>query len=179
MSDIDDQKKQLRTKMLSIRKAVTDASFDADLFLNHAEFSKANVIAAYWPMAGELDIRGLFSKLNNTCLPVVNQKNTPLIFRKWQQGDLLVEGLHKTQQPLNDAEIVLPDLILVPLLAFDKTGGRLGFGGGYYDRTLQGLKAQRVGVGFDEQEVDQVPMDLFDQRLDWIVTPTQVIRCDN
>ncbi len=176
---MSDQKAKLRQQMLSVRKAIVDIPFDRDLFLNHPEFKSAQTIAGYWPMAGEVDIRPLLAKLSRCCLPVVVQKQAPLVFRRWQSGDNLVTGPHQTNHPDEKAEVVVPDLVLVPLLAFDQQGGRLGFGGGYYDRTLSALDAIRLGVGYDEQEVDFVPMEPFDQRMDWIITPSRVIRCQN
>jgi len=179
VSDLDHQKSQLRKNLLSKRKALNPSPCNIDLFSSIAEFEAAKVIAGYWPMAGEFDIRPVLKTKKTCCLPVVDQKNGPLIFRKWQEGENLVEGPHHTKHPMETAEIVTPDLVLIPLLGFDEKGGRLGFGGGYYDRTLQKLKAIRIGVGFDEQQVDHVPMDQYDQRLDWIVTPTRVIRCED
>jgi len=181
MTKLNDQKISLRKMMLEKRKALMSASFAFDHILAHEQISKAQIIAGYWPMAGELDIRPLLQAFENRnqqlVLPVVSQKACPLIFQKWNFGDDLIAGAHGTKQPVKAADILQPDLVIVPLLAFDRKGGRLGFGGGYYDRTLVELKAVRVGVGYDEQQVDAVPMDEFDQRLDWIVTPTRVIRC--
>lgn len=178
MSKLNEQKTLLRKEMLVRRRAIKGISFNPELFLTHPTFSSCKKIAAYWPMAGELDIRPLLEQLENCCLPVVADKAAPLVFRKWQWGGLLIDGLHHTKHPEDTQKTIIPDLVLVPLLAFDQKGGRLGFGGGYYDRTLAELPALRVGVGFDEQEVENVPVDKFDQKMDWIVTPARVIRCD-
>jgi 5-formyltetrahydrofolate cyclo-ligase len=178
MGEIDlKQKEELRKHMLSLRKGLTDIPFNLSLFHNTPEFSEAGCVAGYWPMAGEIDIKPLLNELPSCCLPVVIKKDNPLIFRSWKKGEVLIDGPHHTRQPNEKAETVTPDLVLVPLLAFDENGGRLGFGGGYYDRTLAELSALRVGIAYDEQEVDQVPMDQFDQRMDWIITPSRVIRC--
>ena len=76
----------------------------------------------------------------------------------------------------------MPDVLLVPLLAFDRNGWRLGYGGGFYDRTLAGLKARKpviaVGIAYDELEVDAVPHESYDQRLDWVFTPSRPICCN-
>lgn len=180
MSDLSSQKSQLRGEMLSLRKTLSDIDFNLSLFLDVPEFLKADRVAGYWPMAGELDICPLFQALvdrgQDCCLPVVVKKDAPLVFKKWSPGEVLEKGPHGTQHP-KDGAVVSPDLVLVPLLAFDEQGGRLGFGGGYYDRTLEPLKALRVGIAYDEQQLAKVPMDHYDQRMDWIVTPTRVIRC--
>ncbi|MDV7339102.1 5-formyltetrahydrofolate cyclo-ligase [Terasakiella sp. A23] len=182
MSDISSQKANLRRDMLALRKILSTPSLDTDLILAKGDLSSVVCVAGYWPMAGELDIRPLFAALDEKgvacALPVVVKKASPLIFRQWKEGDELEDGPHRTLHPAHGAEIT-PDAVLVPLLAFDETGGRLGFGGGYYDRTLAGLKARRIGIAYDEQQVESVPMDTFDQKMDWIVTPTRVIQCKN
>lgn len=183
MSDQSEQKRQLRQKMSLLRKALPPLQFAPSLLNKLPPFQTSQIVAGYWPMAQEIDVRPfLFAALaqgKKCTLPVVVQQNAPLIFRQWQSGDALEEGLHRTVHPFEGQPILQPDLIFVPLLAFDHMGGRLGFGGGYYDRTLSTLESVRVGVAYDEQEVDSVPMDEFDQRLDWIVTPTQVIQCQH
>lgn len=184
MTSVQEEKKQLRRHLLALRKTINaDAHASAlrDRFLEEATFLSYQIIGAYWPMAGEIDIRALLDGLclrgQRCALPVVAQKDAPLIFRQWQSGDELVAGFHGTRQPAETSRLLNPDMVLVPLLGFDQNGGRLGFGGGYYDRTLAdrpGVLA--VGMAYDEQEVDAVPMDDLDQRMDWIVTPTRVIQ---
>ena len=180
MSDLSSQKANLRRDMLSLRKTLSLISFNVSLFLETPDLMAHQSYAGYWPMAGELDIRPLFLALEDsgrTCsLPVVVKKDAPLQFRSWKNGEPLIKGPHGTQHP-EGGRVITPDVVMVPLLAFDQKGGRLGFGGGYYDRTLTTLSAVRVGMAFDEQEVETVPMDHFDQKMDWIVTPTRVIPC--
>jgi 5-formyltetrahydrofolate cyclo-ligase len=181
---IQDEKSRLRLRMLSLRKGINKpelALLLKQVFLCEDSFSCFQKIAAYWPMAGELDVVALMQSLwergQSCALPVVVKKKAPLSFRKWEPGDKLIAGPHGTLHPSEQALLIVPDLVLVPLLAFDRTGGRLGFGGGYYDRTLVALPPVcKVGVAFDEQEVDLVPTDHLDQRMDWIVTPTRVIQ---
>ena len=136
-------------------------------------------VAGYWavgseidltPLLGELDLKGCFISL-----PVVVEKGSPLIFRRWHFGDSLTQGPFKTFQPKSTCEEVIPNVILVPLLAFDKERFRLGQGGGFYDRTLQKLRNTKsgvvsIGVAFAAQQVNSVPCDKFDERLDFIVT---------
>jgi 5-formyltetrahydrofolate cyclo-ligase len=114
-------------------------------------------------------------------LPVVVAKRQPLVFRAWTPGDAMDKGVWDIPQPKADKPVLEPDILLVPLLAFDLQGRRLGYGGGFYDRTLAGLRARKpitaVGLAYDEQQVDEVPHLDYDQRLDWVLTPSGPIRC--
>jgi len=107
-------------------------------------------------------------------LPVVTGA-APLIFRAWTFGAALIAGERGISQPAAGA-ILRPALLLVPLLAFDAHGRRLGYGGGHYDRTLEALRRDgtvtAIGLAFDAQEVAQIPAGPHDQRLDWILTPS-------
>jgi 5-formyltetrahydrofolate cyclo-ligase len=90
-------------------------------------------------------------------------------------------GVWGIPEPKADKPVLEPNVLLVPLLAFDARGGRLGYGGGFYDRTLAGLRAKKpivaIGLAYDEQQVDAVPHLDYDQRLDWVLTPSGPIRC--
>ncbi len=135
------------------------------------------VVSAYWPRGSELDIRPAMRRFAaagcRLVLPVVVERDAPLIFRAFDLGDPLERG-NGADVPPASAPALEPDLLLVPLLAFDRRGARLGQGAGYYDRTLAGLRARRlvqaIGVGFAAQEVPAVPAGPYDQRLDRIVT---------
>ncbi|MBI2240750.1 MAG: 5-formyltetrahydrofolate cyclo-ligase [Magnetospirillum gryphiswaldense] len=147
-------------------------------------FSCGTVVAGYWPMGDEIDPRPLLEILaGRGCvigLPVVMARGQPLVFRQWEVGDTLEQGLHGTCHPAAHAAEVHPDLLLVPLLAFDSQGYRLGYGGGYYDRTLAGLRDRAyvtaIGVGFAAQQVQAVPRDKYDQRLDMILTEQGLLK---
>lgn len=136
-------------------------------------------------MNDEFDIRPLLTRLSergHVCaLPVVVARGAALSFRRWQPGDCLVEARLGTHEPGTQAAETVPDIVLAPLLAFDDTGRRLGYGGGFYDRTLRELRAAHrviaVGVGYQAQRVDQVPSGDNDEKLDWIVTEERAIRC--
>lgn len=107
------------------------------------------------------------------CLPVVTDKVGALAFRAWAPGDPLVEGVFGTQVPHPDRPAVEPTILLVPLLAFDRAGYRLGYGGGYYDRTLAALAHNRptsIGLAFASQEVNTLPHEAHDRRLNWVIT---------
>ncbi|QQS14918.1 MAG: 5-formyltetrahydrofolate cyclo-ligase [Rhodospirillales bacterium] len=138
----------------------------------------ATVMAGFWSMGDEIDVRPLLARLSAEgyaiALPVTPARGAPLTFRAWSPGAALLRGPMGTSQPGPEAAIVEPDALLVPLLAFDDDGYRLGYGGGYYDRTLAALRARRavtaIGVGFEAQRVDAVPRGPGDGRLDWLLT---------
>lgn len=137
-----------------------------------------SVVAGYIPMGSEIDPRPLMLGFRQAgavlCLPEVVSRGAPLQFRQWEPGALLVSGQLGTLRPLDQAHIVRPDLLLVPLLGVDRLGVRLGQGGGFYDRTLEALGAFNVrayGVAFDSQVVDQLPVERHDQLLDGVITP--------
>lgn len=146
--------------------------------LDVVAYAPGMVVAGYWPMGDEIDPRPLMECLaGRGCplvLPVVTARGRPLSFRRWDVGDLLEDGPHGTLHPLADAPELVPDILLVPLLAFDAGGYRLGYGGGYYDRTLAGLRAQgrvtAIGLAFAAQRVAAVPRDHHDQPLDLVLT---------
>ena len=107
-------------------------------------------------------------------MPTAVGPDAPLIYRAWAEGDLLVPDAAGVPAPTPAAQLVTPDLVIVPVLAFDRTGGRLGQGGGHFDRTLGMLRAAGevlvVGLAFAGQEVESLPLEPHDQRLDAILT---------
>ena len=165
-----------------------DTAAVTDRFLAAVAMPPGATVSGYWPMRSELDPRPLMSALSArghpVCLPVVTGKDRPLLFRAWRPGDALEPGGFGTQVPPPnqmgaDQEEIVPSYLLVPLLAFDRAGYRLGYGGGFYDRTLAALRAvgpvSAIGLAFAAQEIDSVPHDATDARLDWIVTEAEAI----
>lgn len=157
----------------------------ASHFLCAIALPPASSIAGYAAIGSEADPSELLSQLDaagHVCaLPVVETRQAPLAFRRWRPGDPLFPGGHGTRVPSPRAPLCRPDIVLVPLLAFDGAGRRLGYGGGYYDRTLAALRAGgrpviAVGLAFSAQEAQDLPEDEFDQRLDWIVTEKEARR---
>lgn len=187
---IAERKRVMRTEVLARRRAAAAAEPDAGLRLREtflAAFGAAlapGVVSGFWPMADEIDVRPLLTALAargwRTALPVVVGRGRPLLFRAWEEGDVLVRGPLGIGTPRPEAPEVVPDLVLTPLVAFDASGYRLGHGAGYYDMTLAGLRARgavlAVGVAFDAQEVAAVPRERHDQRLDALATPSRVLR---
>jgi len=145
-------------------------------FFDNVALSKDEVVAGYWPIRDELDVKSVIAKLMDAgqpvCLPVVLGDEQPLELRLWQEGAPLYEAGYGTLAPADDAPRTEPDVILMPLLGFDKHGTRLGYGGGYYDRTLAALskRPRLVGFAFALQEIDHIPRDGHDVPLDTIVT---------
>lgn len=135
-------------------------------------------VSGFRPMQSEIDCAALMTRLASqgwtTCLPIVTAMRVPLTFRAWRDGDPLEPGHWDIPVPLATAREVNPDVFLVPLLAFDDEGYRLGYGGGFYDRTLDLARSEReivaVGIAYSGQKVERVPRNSYDQPLDWILT---------
>ena len=140
------------------------------------------IVAAYWPIRDELDVKPVLTRLMDdgqpVCLPVVLGDGLPLELRLWAEGAPLYPSGFGTLAPDELAPVVEPDVILMPLLGFDKHGTRLGYGGGYYDRTLMTLskKPTLVGFAFSRQEFDTIPREPHDVPLDAVVTEKGVTR---
>ncbi len=150
-----------------------------------AHNAQNQVVSIFHSFGTEISTFELFDKLAadgwTTALPIVVAKNTPLVFRQWAPGEPMVSGIWGIQIPPETALEVQPDVLLVPLLAFDRSGYRLGYGGGFYDRTLEKLRAVKkitaIGLAYSGQEVDAVLRDEHDQQLDWIITEQETIKC--
>jgi 5-formyltetrahydrofolate cyclo-ligase len=180
-------KKTLRTQAAAAREAAFEAAPHASHDLA-AQFLRViepgRVISGYAPIGNEIDIVPLLALLAvrgiTLALPVVRKATRILEFRVWSPGEMLEPGVFGTRHPSLDSKIVTPDMLLVPMLAFDDTGHRLGYGGGYYDATLQSLRAAgpvtAVGCAFAAQRVASLPVESNDQRLDWLVTEQDALR---
>jgi 5-formyltetrahydrofolate cyclo-ligase len=129
-----------------------------------------------WPLLRRLHVEG-----HALAMPVMQGKGRPLVFRAWAPGDAMDKAVWGIAEPRADKPVLEPDIVLVPLLAFDATGWRLGYGGGYFDRTLRGLRARKsivaIGLAYDESQVDAVPHLDYDERLDWVLRPSGPLRC--
>ncbi|HCP01864.1 MAG: 5-formyltetrahydrofolate cyclo-ligase [Alphaproteobacteria bacterium] len=151
------------------------ARFMSSPLANHVDGS---IVSGYMPMHSEIDPQFLMARLSaagaTLCLPDVVADSAPLVFRRWAPEDGTVAGRYGIAVPSPEAESLTPDVLLVPMLAFDKSGRRLGYGGGYYDRTVASLRETRdlmtVGLAFSGQARDDLHEGAHDMRLDWIVT---------
>jgi 5-formyltetrahydrofolate cyclo-ligase len=188
MPSIDEQKQLLRIQAKRQRaeafainphmgEQVCDQLLASNKLHNH------QIVAVYWPLGDELDPMPLLNTLHSLGhqmgLPVMLGAGKPLIFRTWCPTDELQDAGFGTREPSDDKQILEPDMILAPLLAFDSSGFRLGYGGGFYDRTLEKLRLNKpvsvYGIAYSAQEMDQVIKGPYDQPLDGIVTELGVI----
>lgn len=181
-------KTQIRTMVLERR-----AALDAETRRQHGAAASrhalqlvprtAQAVAGYAGFRDEIDPEMLMDLLHlrgvGIGLPVVIGPNKPLQFRRWQPRDLMESGPHGIPQPRPSAPLLEPEIIFMPLVAFDRAGGRLGYGAGYYDRTLKAIRAKRkvsvIGLAYSCQEVPHVPVEAHDQLLDAIVTERGVV----
>lgn len=172
-------KHQLRATMRASRKRL--AGLDVGAAGRAAEQADAlppgRMVAVYCAIGSELDIEALSNALvragRELCLPVVVERDAPMTFRRWLPGAPLEMDMAGVPAPLPLAEVVDPDLVLTPLLAFDAGGSRLGQGGGYYDRTFAARPGViRVGFGYAGQEVEDLPVEPHDIRLHGVLTET-------
>ncbi len=188
LSDIASLKSDMRQAALARRDALpVDTRAAAAAAIAARAFPVAvapgAIVSGYMPMGSELNPRPLMRQLSDAgaqlALPVVVARGVPLVMRAYAFGEPLVKGIWGIRVPSPLAPEVAPDVLIVPLLAFDRTGNRLGYGAGYYDMTITALRAKKpvvaVGVAFAAQEVEVVPTTPRDARLDLVVTEKEVI----
>ena len=186
-----DSKAELRRRALAARDALTEqARRDAAQAIARRAFPVAvrpgMIVSGFMPIGSEIDPLPLMRNLTHAgaklALPVVAGRGKPLIMRAWAFGEPLIEAIWNIKVPGPSAAIVEPDILIVPFAAFDRAGHRIGYGAGYYDRTIAGLRAKKaivaIGFGLAVQEIPQVPATEFDQRLDYILTERETIKVD-
>ncbi len=176
MSDLAAVKAEARKAAFAARKAAFAAGQGqaAELLADLLAGEGGRILAGYMPMRTEIDpLPAMAAHRGPVGVPVIPGRAMPLRFREWTPGCPLVEGEFGARIPAEGAWLE-PEVLIVPLLAFDARGYRLGYGGGFYDRTLARLRARgpvlAVGFAFAAQEVAEVPIDATDQRLDAVVT---------
>lgn len=185
-------KAKLRAELLERRAAVAPhsqapaAARVADRLIGQFRLPAGGIVSGYWPLEGELDPRPVLQRLadagHTLALPRMYGRQEPLVFHLWRPADPLLPGGFKVMEPAPERPAVRPDVVLAPLLAFDRAGRRLGYGRGYYDRTIAGLRQDRpdvlvIGLAFAVQRVSEVPADITDERLDAVVTEADVHLC--
>ncbi len=190
MSSISsDPKAALRRAALARREAVEPAARAAfgrrlaEEGLRLARLWRPQIVSVFYPLRGEPDTLPLLTALVGdgfaTALPVVVGRGSPLTFRRWRPGDQTRVGAMSIHEPLEGAPVVDPDLLFVPLACFDRRGHRIGYGAGYYDRSLPYLRAMKTvhaaGVAYGVCEIAAVPYEGHDQSLDAIVTEQETI----
>jgi len=189
---LDDVKVAARKSASSARKAARDAAGPdaatrvARHLLSGIPMTGGATISGFLPIGSEIDVRPALEEAlvagHDVCLPCVIAAGEPLVFRRWREGDTLVKEDFGTQAPSPNAPELKPDILLVPMLAFDEDGYRLGYGGGFYDRSLEALRREKpvlaVGVAYAGQRVDRVPRGPYDQPLDWVITEDGALQFD-
>jgi 5-formyltetrahydrofolate cyclo-ligase len=179
--DIEAAKRAARAAGRAARSGC-DPAWGADLaahVLAELPLAPRTAVAGFWPMPGEIDIRPLLIALHarghEILLPQTPPRGERLIFRRWHPGAAMLAERFGTLRP--DGPEGRPAVLFVPLLAFDRTGHRLGYGGGYYDRTLAALPGARaIGCAFAAQELPAVPAGVHDMRLDAVATERGILR---
>tara|TARA_B110001452_G_scaffold108137_1_gene89675 strand:- start:20 stop:565 length:546 start_codon:yes stop_codon:yes gene_type:complete len=179
-------KAKLRNKILKIReknnKENIKIDFDQIIKILNKEEIKKRIVGGYYPVNFEVDDLELLKKFEKNkfsiSLPVI-KKNFQMDFYKWSFSDPLKINKYGIPEPETQNK-VYPDIILVPLVAFDKNLNRLGYGGGYYDRLIAKLskkkKIMKIGLALSVQKIDKVPINIYDQKLDYIVTNKYIVK---
>jgi 5-formyltetrahydrofolate cyclo-ligase len=171
-----------RRDLLTVEQRVAAAEAIATTPI-HLEIAPGTIVAGYSPINSEIDpfplMRSLEKMGAELALPVIVKRDHPLIFRSWSPDEGLVRGSYGIFQPSSDAPDVDPDIVLVPLAAYDRAGHRIGYGRGYYDRTLHQLRAMKkmtvIGIAFAVQEIEIVPALPHDEQLDCVLTERELV----
>lgn len=188
----DAAKQAMRSDMKAVRGSLSAAHCNAgadalaQTGIAFASPPAGAVISGYAAIGDELNVWPLLETMaasgHSIALPVTVRKEAPLIFRQWKPGAALKDGAFSVPVPGEEAPMLEPEILLVPLLAFDREGFRLGYGAGFYDRTLKALRARvrvtAIGIAFDEQRVEAVPHDAYDETLDWVLTPSGPLKIE-
>ncbi|SPJ23828.1 5-formyltetrahydrofolate cyclo-ligase [Palleronia abyssalis] len=176
-------KAELRRAALARRKAAHAAAGPnvTERLLEVLDGHRGRVISGYMPIRTEIDpipAMAAMAQDGPVCAPVIEGPGTPLKFREWRPGCDMVEGPFGAQVPAK-GDWLVPDVLIVPLVAFDRQGGRLGYGGGFYDRTLADLRragpVTAIGFAYAAQEDAGLPQEPTDERLDLVVTEREVL----
>jgi 5-formyltetrahydrofolate cyclo-ligase len=147
------------------------------------KFERGTIVSGFSPMRSEINPVPLMRKLADAgatlALPAIAGRGKPLIMRAWTFGEPLASGQWGIREPVPEAPEVAPDVLIVPLAAFDRDGHRIGYGAGYYDMTINALRAKKkvtaIGIAFAAQEIPQVPATQRDARLDLVLTERETI----
>jgi 5-formyltetrahydrofolate cyclo-ligase len=147
------------------------------------QIQRGAIVSGYWPIRNEIDpmplLRHLAIRGAQLALPVITGRDQPLIFRAWSAEVQLLRGQLGIMEPSPHSVVVEPDIVLVPLAAFDRAGHRIGYGAGHYDRTLKQLRASKpivaIGLAFAVQEIEPIPALPHDVGLDYVLTEDRTI----
>jgi 5-formyltetrahydrofolate cyclo-ligase len=187
-SSISDQKARLRQRALATRDALpaTERAAAAEAIAGRTfpvKLAPGTIVSAFSPMKNEINPVPLMRKLADAgarlALPAIAGRGKPLVMRAWIFGEPLAAGQWGIREPLPEAPEVAPDILIVPLAAFDRAGHRIGYGAGYYDMTINALRARKpitaIGIAFAAQEIPAVPATERDAPLDLVLTEREII----
>lgn len=177
------QQNRVRLAHLSADEMALFDTQIASYFLTSQTFMPHSIIACYMPLKGEVSCRSIMQTLNVqghvTCLPVVTERSAPLLFRQYRLGDELARGRMGPLEPLPEARELIPDVLVIPMLGFNRQGNRLGYGTGFYDRTLEMLRTMKpvkaIGLAYSIQEISELPVETHDTALNTIITEKEII----
>jgi 5-formyltetrahydrofolate cyclo-ligase len=179
-------KYQIRNKIIKIRKKKFNKDFkiDSDKFISFLKNDKLNFknIGGYYPSNYEIDDLDILDLLENknfkVSLPII-KKDNQMNFYSWSRNDPLKINKFGIPEPVS-SKIFYPDILLVPLVAYDTSLNRLGYGGGYYDRYIEKIekikKVTKIGLAFSFQKISSIPINQYDKKLDFIVTEKEILR---
>lgn len=186
--DTDPSKDTLRKAALALREglpAAMRASAAEEIAARDfpLKLERGVIVSGFSPMKSEISPIPLMRRLSNAgaqlALPVIAGRGKPLVMRAWSFGDPLKAGQWGIREPMPEAPEVAPDILIVPLAAFDRRGHRIGFGAGYYDMTINSLRGRKpvvaVGIAFSAQEIAHVPATEHDAQLDLLLTERETI----
>ena len=188
MISIESKKKTQRLFSLKKRELLHNNNLNAQYKLpkqisNIKSFKTSQIVASFISIKTEISLKILNNFLEisqkNICLPVIKEDLNYLIFREFNKNTILIEGKYNIPEPVDSSRELLPDLVLVPCLAFDQYGYRMGYGGGDYDRTFAKFIDQKhsfvsVAIAYDDQKVERVAHDKYDKKIDYIMTEKSI-----
>ena len=185
---IPDQKAQIRTAAFARRDAMPadERAAGAEAIAARGlpvAVTPSAIVSGFMPLKSEINPLPLMRKAvaagATMALPAIDGRGKPLIMRAWAFGDDFARGQWGIREPKPDAPVVAPDILIVPLAAFDRAGHRVGYGAGYYDMTIRALRAKKkviaIGIAFAAQEIPHVPATERDERLDLVLTEREII----
>ena len=188
MISIESKKKTQRLFSLKKRELLHNNNLNAQYKLpkqisNIKSFKTSQIVASFISIKTEISLKILNNCLEisqkKICLPVIKEDLNYLIFREFNKNTIIEEGKYNIPEPVDSSRELLPDLVLVPCLAFDQYGYRMGYGGGYYDRTFARFIDQKhsfvsVAIAYDDQKVERVAHDKYDKKIDYIMTEKSI-----
>ena len=185
MSDLNNllDKSALRKFLLNRRSIYSSEKKSSNNLHIHIEpllnLLDKNNVSIFQPYNNEINkdklIKFLISKKVIICLPCIDEVSNEMIFREWNGSDDLIKGKYGILEPAQNNKIISPSILFIPLLAFDENGNRLGYGGGYYDKYIESNDSKqnqllKIGVGYSFQKIYEVPNNIKDKKLNWILT---------